>query len=128
MPYQGQLKDLFDLEHLPLKGLANVRALATLATLAYLLLVKLNLLLKSSSRRPCMRLGEYALTPQVNYAVPPLCAWFSHLAVKVGLSRCAAACATNRPVSRISKVVRHFVILSAPLPLQRYRNCASITV
>ena len=58
-PYQGQLKDLFDLEHLPLKGLANVRALATLATLAYLLLVKLNLLLK----RPPLQLKAtlYAL-------------------------------------------------------------------
>lgn len=44
-PYQGQLKDLFKLEHLPIKGLRNVRALAMLATLAYLLLVKLNLCL-----------------------------------------------------------------------------------
>lgn len=44
-PYQGQLKDLFKPEHLPLKGLRNVRALALLPTLAYLLLVKLNLLL-----------------------------------------------------------------------------------
>ncbi len=58
-PYQGQLKDLFDLEHLPLKGLANVRALAMLATLAYLLLVKLNLLLN----RPPLQLKAtlYAL-------------------------------------------------------------------
>lgn len=44
-PYQGQLKNLFKLEHLPFKGLRNVRALALLATLAYLLLVKLNLIL-----------------------------------------------------------------------------------
>lgn len=41
-PYQGQLKDLFKLEHLPVKGLRNVRALAMLATLAYLFLVRLN--------------------------------------------------------------------------------------
>ena len=45
-PYQGQLKELFALEHLPVKGLANVRALALFATLAYLLLVRLNLLLE----------------------------------------------------------------------------------
>lgn len=44
-PYQGQLKDLFKLEHLPIKGLRNVRALAMLATLAYLFLVRLNLCL-----------------------------------------------------------------------------------
>jgi hypothetical protein len=44
-PYQGQLKNLFGLEHLPLKGLRNVRALAMLATLAYLFLVRLNLCL-----------------------------------------------------------------------------------
>jgi hypothetical protein len=44
-PYQGQLKNLFKLEHLPIKGLRNVRALAMLATLAYLLLVRLNLCL-----------------------------------------------------------------------------------
>jgi hypothetical protein len=58
-PYQGQLKDLFNLEHLPMKGLRNVRALALLATLAYLLLVRLNLLLK----RPPMQLKAtlYAL-------------------------------------------------------------------
>lgn len=58
-PYQGQLKELFALEHLPVKGLANVRALALLATLAYLLLVKLNLLLK----RPPLQLKAtlYAL-------------------------------------------------------------------
>jgi hypothetical protein len=42
-PYQGQLKDLFKLEYLPLKGLRNVRALAMFATLAYLFLVRLNL-------------------------------------------------------------------------------------
>lgn len=58
-PYQGQLKELFALEHLPVKGLANVRALALLATLAYLLLVKLNLLLE----RPPLQLKAtlYAL-------------------------------------------------------------------
>jgi hypothetical protein len=41
-PFQGHLKDLFGLEYLPLKGLANVRALVTCAALAYLLLVYLN--------------------------------------------------------------------------------------
>lgn len=58
-PYQGQLKELFGLEHLPVKGLANVRALALLATLAYLLLVRLNLLLE----RPPLQLKAtlYAL-------------------------------------------------------------------
>lgn len=58
-PYQGQLKDIFKLEHLPFKGLRNVRALAMLATLAYLLLVKLNLCLK----RPATQLKAtlYAL-------------------------------------------------------------------
>ena len=44
-PYQGRLKALFKLEYLPVKGLRNVRALAMPATLAYLLLVNLNLLL-----------------------------------------------------------------------------------
>ena len=58
-PYQGQLKELFELEHLPVKGLANVRALAMLATLAYLFLVRLNLLLE----RPPLQLKAtlYAL-------------------------------------------------------------------
>jgi len=42
-PFQGQLKSLFELEYLPMKGLANVRSLVTLATLAYLLLVQTNL-------------------------------------------------------------------------------------
>lgn len=58
-PYQGQLKDLFKLQHLPVKGLGNVRALALLATLAYLFLVRLNLLLE----RPPMQLKAtlYAL-------------------------------------------------------------------
>ena len=41
-PFQGQLKNLFDLEYLCMKGLANVRTLVVLATLAYLLLAKLN--------------------------------------------------------------------------------------
>ena len=47
---------VFDLEHLPLKGLANVRALATLACL---LLVKLNLLLKRPP--PQLKATLYAL-------------------------------------------------------------------
>jgi len=42
-PFQGRLKSLFDLEYLPMKGLTNVRALVTLAVLAYLLLVQTNL-------------------------------------------------------------------------------------
>ena len=41
-PFQGQLKALFDLEYLYMKGLANVRALVILATFAYLLLAWLN--------------------------------------------------------------------------------------
>ena len=41
-PFQGQLKALFDLEYLYMKGLANVRALVILATLTYLLLAWLN--------------------------------------------------------------------------------------
>ena len=41
-PFQGQLKNLFELEYLCMKGLANVRTLVILATLAYLLLAKLN--------------------------------------------------------------------------------------
>ena len=42
-PFQGRLKALFKLEHLLVKGLANVRALVTLAALAYLLLAYFNL-------------------------------------------------------------------------------------
>lgn len=42
-PYQWQLKNLSGLEQLPMKGLRNVRTLCTLATLAYCLLVSLNL-------------------------------------------------------------------------------------
>lgn len=45
-PFQGQLKNLFGLEYLPLKGLLNVRTLATLAAVAYALLVMLNLRLQ----------------------------------------------------------------------------------
>ena len=41
-PFQGRLKALFDLEYLCIKGLANVRTLVILATLAYLLLALLN--------------------------------------------------------------------------------------
>lgn len=41
-PFQGQLKYLFNLEQLPFKGLKNVRPLVILASLAYLLLAKLN--------------------------------------------------------------------------------------
>jgi len=41
-PFQGRLKDLFNLEYLPIKGLANVRALVTLAATAYLLLAWFN--------------------------------------------------------------------------------------
>lgn len=42
-PFQGQLKDLFGLERLPLKRLANVRALCFFSVLSYVLLVALNL-------------------------------------------------------------------------------------
>ena len=42
-PFQGRLKDLFDLEYLSIKGLANVKSLVTLAALAYLLLAWFNL-------------------------------------------------------------------------------------
>lgn len=42
-PFQGRLKALFSLEYLYMKGLRNVRSLVILATLAYLLLAKLNL-------------------------------------------------------------------------------------
>jgi hypothetical protein len=45
-PFQGRLKTLFELEYLYMKGLANVRALVILATLAYLLLALLNLRLE----------------------------------------------------------------------------------
>lgn len=44
-PFQGQLKALFELDYLCMKGLKNVRSLVILATLAYLLLAKLNHLL-----------------------------------------------------------------------------------
>ncbi|MEZ4633332.1 MAG: transposase [Deinococcales bacterium] len=44
-PFQGRLKALFELEHLFMKGHKNVRALVLLASLAYLLLAKLNFLL-----------------------------------------------------------------------------------
>jgi hypothetical protein len=42
-PFQGQLKDLFALERLPMKSLANVRALCVFSVLSYVLLVALNL-------------------------------------------------------------------------------------
>ena len=45
-PFQGHLKHLFDLEYLPVKGLLNVRALCTLATVAYSLLILLNIRLQ----------------------------------------------------------------------------------
>lgn len=45
-PFQGQLKSLFSLEYLPIKGLLNVRTLVTLATVAYSLLVMLNIRLQ----------------------------------------------------------------------------------
>lgn len=45
-PFQGQLKGLFGLEHLPMKGLANVRALGAMAVLTYALLVRLNVRLE----------------------------------------------------------------------------------
>ena len=41
-PFQGRLKSLFELKYLCMKGLANVRTLVILATLAYLLLALLN--------------------------------------------------------------------------------------
>ncbi len=41
-PFQGQLKALFELEYLYMKGIRNVRPLVILATLAYLLLARLN--------------------------------------------------------------------------------------
>ena len=45
-PFQGHLKHLFGLEYLPVKGLLNIRALCTLATVAYSLLVSLNIRLQ----------------------------------------------------------------------------------
>ena len=45
-PFQGHLKHLFGLEYLPIQGLLNVRALCTLATVAYSLLVLLNIRLQ----------------------------------------------------------------------------------
>lgn len=42
-PFQGQLKALFDLELLPIKGLRNVAALCAISILTYGLLVQLNL-------------------------------------------------------------------------------------
>jgi hypothetical protein len=50
-PFQGQLKELFGLEYLPMKGLKNVRALCGLAVLAYALLVRLNILLERPPRQ-----------------------------------------------------------------------------
>ena len=44
-PFQGQLKYLFNLEQLRVKGIRNVRPLVLLAVLTYLLLAKLNLAL-----------------------------------------------------------------------------------
>ena len=41
-PFQGQVKDLFGLERLPMKGLLNVRALCSLAVVTYCLLVLFN--------------------------------------------------------------------------------------
>lgn len=42
-PFQGQLKELFGLERLPIKGLRNVTALCAFSILTYCLLVKFNL-------------------------------------------------------------------------------------
>ena len=41
-PFQGQIKDLFGLERLPMKGLLNIRALCNLAVVTYCLLVLFN--------------------------------------------------------------------------------------
>lgn len=49
-PFQGQLKELFGLERLALKGLANVRALCIVCVLAYCLLVRLNVVLSRPPR------------------------------------------------------------------------------
>lgn len=56
-PFQGHLKSLFDLEHLPMKGLKNVRALVTLAVFVYNLLAWLNHLLD----RPILHLKQTLL-------------------------------------------------------------------
>jgi transposase len=49
-PFQGQIKDLFGLERLPMKGLLNVRALCNLAVVTYCLLVLFNVGLGRSAR------------------------------------------------------------------------------
>lgn len=49
-PYQGQIKAVFGLERLPVKGLLNVRALCNLATVTYCLLVLFNVGLGRSAR------------------------------------------------------------------------------
>lgn len=53
-PFQGQVKDLFGLERLPIKGLLNVRALCNLAVVRYCLLVLFNV----SLGRPARALKE----------------------------------------------------------------------
>jgi hypothetical protein len=57
-PFQGHLKPLFDLEHLPVQGLNNVRALVTLAVFVYNFLAWLNLLLN----RPILHLKQIKQT------------------------------------------------------------------
>ena len=49
-PFQGQIKDVFGLERLPMKGLLNVRVLCILAVVTYCLLVLLNVGLGRSAR------------------------------------------------------------------------------
>lgn len=49
-PFQGQLKDVFGLERLPVKGLLNVRALCVLAVVTYCLLVLFNVGLGRNAR------------------------------------------------------------------------------
>jgi transposase len=49
-PFQGQIKDVFGLERLPMKGLLNVRALCNLAVVTYCLLVLFNVGLGRSAR------------------------------------------------------------------------------
>ncbi len=49
-PFQGQIKDVFGLERLPVKGLLNVRALCVLAVVTYCLLVLFNVGLGRSAR------------------------------------------------------------------------------
>jgi hypothetical protein len=49
-PFQGQIKDVFGLERLPVKGLLNVRALSILAVVTYCLLVLFNVWLGRSAR------------------------------------------------------------------------------